>query len=62
MTQEQVLSIMQTQVSRDQRLNAADDFIASERTLDEIKLEVRRLHDKYVKLSADAKTNNTQCL
>ena len=62
MTQEQVLSIMQTQASRDQRLNAADDIIASERTLDEIKLEVSRLHDKYVKLSADAKTNNTQCL
>ncbi len=62
MTPEQVLSIMQTQANRDQRLNAADDIIASEGTLDEIKLEVRRLHDKYVKLSAEAKTNNTQCL
>ena len=62
MAQEQVLSIMQTQASRAQRLNAADDIILSERTLDEIELEVMRLHDKYVKLSADARTNSTQCL
>lgn len=62
MTQEQVLAIMQTQASRAQRLNAADDVIVSEGSLDEIKLEVMRLHDKYVKLSAEARTNNTQCL
>lgn len=62
MTQEQVLSIMRTQASRDQRLNAADDVIVNEGSLDQIQLEVRRLHDKYVKYSADAKTNSTQCL
>lgn len=62
MTQEQVRSIMQTQASRDQRLNAADDIILSEGTLDEIEVNVRRLHDKYVKLSTDARTNSTQCL
>ncbi len=62
MTQEQVLAIMQTQASRAQRLNAADDIIVNEGSLDEIKLAVRRLHDKYVKLSAEAQTNNTQCL
>jgi dephospho-CoA kinase len=62
MTQEQVLAIMQTQASRDQRLSAADDIIVSEGSLDKIKAEVRRLHDKYVKLSTDVKTNNTQCL
>ncbi|MES2048303.1 MAG: dephospho-CoA kinase, partial [Pseudomonadota bacterium] len=45
MTQEQVLAIMQTQASRAQRLNAADDIIVSEGSLDEIKLAVRRLHD-----------------
>ena len=62
MTQDQVLAIMQTQASRDQRLSAADDVIVSEESLDKIKAEVRRLHDKYVKLSTDVKTNNTQCL
>jgi dephospho-CoA kinase len=62
MAQEQVASIMQTQASRAQRLSAADDVILSEGTLDEIKREVRLLHDKYVKLSADARTNSTQCL
>ncbi len=62
MTQEQVLAIMQAQASRDQRLNAADDIILSEGSLDEIKLAVRRLHDKYIKLSTDALTNSKQCL
>lgn len=62
MTQEQALSIMQTQASRDQRLSAADDIILSERPLDEIKLEVKHLHDKYVKFSAGVRTNSTQCL
>ena len=62
MGQKQVLAIMQTQASREQRLKAADDIIPSEGSLEEIKLKVRRLHDKYVKLSADARTNNTQCL
>lgn len=62
MAQEQVLAIMQTQASREQRLKAADDVITSEGSLGKIQLEVRRLHDKYVKLSADARTNSTQCL
>lgn len=52
MKREQVLSIMHAQASRKQRLNAADDIIESEVTLDELNLEVRRLHDKYVTLSA----------
>jgi dephospho-CoA kinase len=52
LTREQVASIMQTQASRDQRLKAADDVIVSDVSLDEINVEVRRLHDKYIKLSA----------
>ena len=59
---EQVLSIMHTQASRAQRLKAADDVILSEATLDEINVDVKRLHDKYAKLSLVAQTNNTQCL
>ena len=62
MTREQVRSIMLTQASREQRLNVADDVILNEGPLDEIKVNVRRLHDKYVKLSTDGRTNNTQCL
>lgn len=57
MTREQVLAIMQTQASRDQRLKAADDLIQSEATLDDIRIKVAHLHDKYLQLSATVQTN-----
>ena len=57
MTHEQVLAIMQTQASRDQRLRAADDLIQSEATLDDIRIKVAHLHDKYLQLSATVQTN-----
>lgn len=60
MTREQVLAIMQTQASRDDRIKAADDIIDSERDLAEIRQDVRRLHDKYLQLSKAAQTNTTQ--
>ncbi|MBC7404585.1 MAG: dephospho-CoA kinase [Cytophaga sp.] len=54
MTREQVLAIMNTQASRDQRLRVADDVIDSELDLTAIRLEVTRLNDKYLKLSKAA--------
>jgi dephospho-CoA kinase len=48
---------MQTQASRDQRLKAADDLIQSEATLDDIRIKVAHLHDKYLQLSATVQTN-----
>lgn len=54
MTREQVLAIMNTQASRDQRLSVADDVIDSELDLTAIRLEVTRLNDKYLKLSKAA--------
>ncbi len=62
MTREQVLAIMQTQASRDERMKAADDIIDSERDLAEIRQDVRRLHDKYLQLSKVTQTNTTQYL
>ena len=62
MTQEQILAIMRTQANRDQRLNAADDLIDSENTLDEIKIAVSQLHDKYLQLSEADRTNTSQYL
>lgn len=61
MTQEQVMAIMQAQASRDQRLELADDIINSEGDLAGIRLEVRHLHDKYLRLSGASQTNTTQC-
>lgn len=61
MTQEQVMAIMQAQASRDQRLKLADDIINSEGDLAGIRLEVRHLHDKYLRLSGASQTNTTQC-
>lgn len=58
----QVEAIMQTQASRDQRLQAADDVIRNEGDLSEIQAQVRRLHDKYLQLSAASQTKNNHCL
>lgn len=57
MTREQVLAIMNTQASRNQRLRVADDVIDSELDLTAIRLEVKRLNDKYLKLSKAARAN-----
>ena len=54
MTREQVLAIMNTQASRDQRLSVANDVIDSELDLTAIRLEVTRLNDTYLKLSKAA--------
>lgn len=59
---EQIAAIMQAQASRTQRLQAADDVIRNEGNLSEIRAQVRRLHDKYLRLSEAAQTKNTHSL
>jgi len=46
----QVLDIMRTQVTREQRLQHADDVINSEQDLSLVRQQVEQLHQKYLKL------------
>ena len=46
-----VKSIIRSQVSREERLNAADDVIMNDKTTDELQLQVSRLNDYYLKLA-----------
>lgn len=49
-TTEQVASIMQSQVAREQRLAAADDVIYNDGNLNSLKLQVQALHIKYLNI------------
>jgi dephospho-CoA kinase len=49
-TTEQVRAIMAAQVSRDQRLAAADDVIVNDQGLEHLDAEVARLHANYLEL------------
>lgn len=48
---DQVLAIMKTQPSREQRLNYADDVITNNGSTNELDTEVARLHNQYLELS-----------
>lgn len=48
---EQVQAIMAAQASRAQRLAIADDVITNDGTLDELREQVRLLHEKYLALA-----------
>lgn len=50
---ETVRLIMNTQVSRTQRLHAADDIINNNADLDSLTSQVAELHRRYVQLAAD---------
>lgn len=51
LSEQQVKSIMATQVSRKERLQKADDIITNNQDADYLKIEVDRLHSKYLSLS-----------
>lgn len=51
---EQVLDIMRTQVTREKRLEHADDVINSEQDLSLVRQQVEQLHQKYLKLCKHA--------
>ncbi|MFZ6687978.1 dephospho-CoA kinase [Undibacterium sp. SXout11W] len=52
LSQEQVLAIMRAQVSRDQRLAAADDIIVNESDLSAAKRQVQELHRQWMGLAS----------
>ena len=51
LSEQQVKSIMATQVSRKERLQKADDIITNNQDTDYLKTEVAKLHSKYLSLS-----------
>ncbi len=59
LTDEQIAAIMQTQASRKQRLQVADDVITNKGELAEVRQQVKKLHEKYLKLIESIKTKNT---
>jgi dephospho-CoA kinase len=54
LSRQQVLAIMATQASREERLQGADDVIRNDNGLDAIDAQVRRLHDLYLALAKKA--------
>jgi dephospho-CoA kinase len=50
LTVAQVQAIMATQVSRTQRLAAANDVVVNETSLEALRAEVERLHQRYLGL------------
>ena len=52
LAREQVRAIMATQVSRSERLAAADDVISNEGAISELRPQVKQLHERYLKLAA----------
>jgi dephospho-CoA kinase len=51
LTEDQVRAIMRTQVSRQERLAAADDIIDNNGGLDHLRLQVQALHARYLEMT-----------
>jgi dephospho-CoA kinase len=47
-SEEQVQSIIKAQISRQDRLNQADEVIANDGSLEDLKLAVDALHEKFI--------------
>lgn len=52
LTENEVRAIMNQQISRSERLQRADDIIQNDTGLDELRLQVMSLHQRYIALSA----------
>ena len=48
----QIRQIIAAQIPREERLRAADDVISNDGNLENLKLQVKRLHDKYLELAS----------
>lgn len=48
----QIRQIIAAQMPREERLRAADDVISNDGSLENLKLQVKRLHDKYLELAS----------
>lgn len=58
LSEEQVGAIMRAQATRSQRLAVADDVILNEGSLEDLRSQVRRLHEEYGVLSAAERTKS----
>ena len=54
-TEADAIKILQSQVSRQKRLDAADDIISNDGTLNDLRKRVVELHDFYLKLARQKK-------
>ena len=52
LTREQTLQIMASQLSREQRLAAADDVINNSTTITQLAEQIKRLHNSYILLAS----------
>jgi dephospho-CoA kinase len=57
LSSEQVLAIIDSQISREQRLTLADDLIENSFTLSQLAEQIKRLHNSYI-LLATARTTS----
>lgn len=53
LAREEVLRIMAAQIARSARLQAADDVIANDASLDQLQTQVAALHSRYLALAAE---------
>lgn len=57
-SEEEVMAIIETQVSREARLRYADDVIDNTVSMEQVALEVSMLHEKYLQLAMQAPTRS----
>ena len=55
---EEIMKIIRSQVSREERLQQADDIISNEGDINHLKSQVVKLNEKYLKLSGSLSANN----
>lgn len=53
-SEQQIKSIMAAQISRQQRLQLADDVITNDATADALRQQVTRLHQQYLRMAASS--------
>ena len=51
LTRQQVDAIMQSQATRSERLDMADDIIENSGSLDSLRVQVENLHHKYMEIA-----------
>ena len=59
LSEQEIKAIMNTQVTRKQRLSAADDIIKNHSTLKELLPQVEKLHQFYLSLNNTINKNNS---
>ena len=55
--EDQTRSIIMAQISRSERLRCAHDIIVNDGSINELKIQVGKLHNKYIELSSEKNTH-----